>query len=100
FAVLGTIPYCIFLLLSHIIDAFHRNSLTAGIEIIAFVIASLGCGIEWFGARSLNGFLVAFMAGVFTLGILSSIVCLRIFRNESGPLDGQAVDVEAVEVSR
>src|SRR5205823_3329197 len=62
--VFGTIPYCLFLLLSHIIDAFHRNSLTAVIEIVAFFVASIGCCIVWFSGRSLVGFLIAFMSGI------------------------------------
>ena len=84
FAMLGTVPYCLFLLLSHVIDAFHHNSVTAGIEIVGLVVAVLGCCIEWFGARSLNGFLAAFLCGVFTLAILSCIACLKIFRDRVG----------------
>jgi O-antigen/teichoic acid export membrane protein len=96
FAAVGTIPYCIFLLSSHIIDAFHRNSVTAGIEFIAFIVACLGCCFEWFGTRSLNGFLAAFLGGVFTLGTLSSLACLKIFRREAAPPDDQAREAAVV----
>lgn len=82
---LSTVPYSLFLLLSHVIDAFHRNSVTAGIEITAFLVASLGSWTAWVYFRNAKGFLLAFFAGTLTLAILASIACLNIFRDRASP---------------
>jgi len=94
--VLGIVPYCLFLLLSNVLDAYHRNSVTAAIEIIAFVVACLGCCVTWFTGRTVTGFLLAFLGAVFTLAILSTIACLRIFRDEIAPPENAGTGVATI----
>jgi len=85
--VLGAVPYCLFLLLSHVIDAFHYNAITAAIEIVAFVAACAGCTVVWFTSKSVVGFLLSFMIGVLLLGVLAVVFCLRIFRYHVVPVE-------------
>jgi O-antigen/teichoic acid export membrane protein len=77
---LGIVPYCLFLLLSHVIDAFHKNSVTAGIELIAVTVAASGCWIAWAHGRTTAGFVIAFLSGVLTLGLLAIAASAAIFR--------------------
>jgi O-antigen/teichoic acid export membrane protein len=79
-ASVGIVPYCLFLLLSHVLDAFHENSVTARIEVVAVSFASIGCWIAWVNGRTSAGFVVAFVVGLFTLGLLAIAACVTIFR--------------------
>jgi O-antigen/teichoic acid export membrane protein len=73
-------PYCLFLLLSHVIDAFHKNSITAAIELVAVTVAAVGWWIAWTNDRTSFGFVLAFLAGVLVLAGLAIATCVTIFR--------------------
>jgi O-antigen/teichoic acid export membrane protein len=89
----GIMPYCLFLLLSHVIDAFHKNSITAAIELVAITVAGAGWWIAWTHDRNSFGFVLAFLAGVLVLAGLAITACLTIFRTLSAAASAPEPDI-------
>ena len=89
--VLGGVPYALFAVLRNLIDAFHRNAVTALITALSFCVFLAG---EWAGSLHIsveNQTLVALVVSLGILGGATSWECMRILRIESGPVAIPAV---------
>lgn len=81
--VLGAVPYALFTVLRNLIDAFHRNAVTAIITIGSFAVFALG---SWITVGHLAGgrdVLLAFLIALTALGGAAWVECNRILRHES-----------------
>jgi len=78
--VLGAVPYALFTVLRNLIDAFHRDAVTAVIAISGLAVFILGA---WLGKGYLPAgeeVLIAFLVGLGTLGFAAWFECGRILR--------------------
>jgi O-antigen/teichoic acid export membrane protein len=78
--VVGAVPYALFTVLRNLIDAFHRDAITAVIAICGFAVFALG---SWLGRGHFPAgqeVLVAFLAALVTLGAAAWFECSRILR--------------------
>lgn len=80
--VLGAVPYALFTILRNLIDAFHRNAVTAVITMGSFGVFALGI---WIPVGQLAGgreVLLAFLLALMALGGAAWVECNRILRHE------------------
>jgi len=78
--VLGAVPYALFTVLRNLIDAFHRDAVTAVIAISGLAVFILGA---WLGKGYFpvgEEVLIAFLVGLGTLGFAAWFECGRILR--------------------
>ena len=78
--VLGAVPYALFTVLRNLIDAFHRDAVTALIAISGLAVFILGA---WLGKGRFPAgeeVLIAFLVGLGTLGVAARFECSRILR--------------------
>lgn len=78
--VLGAVPYALFTVLRNLIDAFHRDAVTAVIAISGLAVFILGA---WLGKGHFPAgkeVLIAFLVGLATLGFAARFECSRILR--------------------
>jgi len=78
--VLGAIPYALFTVLRNLIDAFHRDAVTAVITACGFAVFALAA---WLGRGHMvagREVLFAFLLALVTLGGAALIECGRILR--------------------
>ncbi|MCI0418246.1 MAG: oligosaccharide flippase family protein, partial [Acidobacteria bacterium] len=80
---LGAVPYCLFLVLRNVIDAFHENAVTGAILMGALVVFGVASAAASSLGAGLLGILLAFLAGLLTLGAVSTAECARILARKS-----------------
>lgn len=79
--VLGAVPYALFTVLRNLIDAFHRDAVTAVIAISGLAVFILGA---WLGKGHFPAgeeVLIAFLLGLGILGVAARFECSRILRS-------------------
>ena len=79
--ILSAVPYALFSVLRNLIDAFHRNAVTALITAAGFVVFVVASGINLF--HSADQVLVSLLLGMCTLGVGACWESFRIIRRHA-----------------
>ncbi|MFZ0731072.1 MAG: MATE family efflux transporter, partial [Candidatus Sulfotelmatobacter sp.] len=80
--VLGAVPYALFTILRNLIDAFHRNAVTAVITTGSFALFALGAWLPVGHLAASRQVLLALLLGLTALGGAAWVECNRILRHE------------------
>ena len=79
--VIGSLPYSIYLVLRNVIDAFHKNGVTAVILLISLAVFCGAVVTSMFRGLTTPPVVPAFLLALGTMAVASGLECRRIFVN-------------------